>query len=116
MSKPTLCLDFDGVIHNYDGNWKGAHVIDGEPIPGAAQFIAEAVEKFQVMVFSSRAHQFGGITAMNMWMRRHGMSSEVQFPGNKPPAFVTLDDRALTFTGEWPSIDSLLAFKPWNRK
>ena len=27
----------------------------------------------------------------------------------------TLDDRALTFTGEWPELADLLAFKPWYR-
>lgn len=27
MSKPILCLDFDGVIHRYDSGWKGPLVI-----------------------------------------------------------------------------------------
>lgn len=31
-------------------------------------------------------------------------------------ALVTIDDRAVTFTGEWPSIDALMAFQPWNKK
>lgn len=37
----------------------------------------------------------------------------IKFPKHKPPALVTLDDRALTFTGEWPDPAALLAFKPW---
>lgn len=41
---------------------------------------------------------------------------EISWPLFKPPAMVTIDDRAITFTGEWPSIDALLAFKPWNKK
>ena len=41
---------------------------------------------------------------------------EVRWPLFKPPATVTLDDRALTFTGTWPSIDALLAFRPWNKR
>jgi hypothetical protein len=28
---------------------------------------------------------------------------------------VSLDDRAITFTGEWPDVDFLRKFKPWNR-
>lgn len=39
--------------------------------------------------------------------------AEIGFPKHKPPALVTLDDRALTFTGEWPDPAALLAFKPW---
>lgn len=39
----------------------------------------------------------------------------IQFPTEKPPAMVTLDDRALTFTGVWPGMDTLLNFKPWNK-
>lgn len=38
------------------------------------------------------------------------------WPTTKPSAFVTLDDRALTFDGHWPEIDALKAFKPWNKK
>jgi len=42
--------------------------------------------------------------------------NNVKFPQEKPPAMVSLDDRAITFTGEWPSMISLIAFKPWNKK
>jgi len=40
---------------------------------------------------------------------------KIAWPTSKPPALVTLDDRAVTFTGTWPEIDALKAFKPWNR-
>ncbi len=41
---------------------------------------------------------------------------EIQWPWFKPPALVTIDDRALTFTGAWPELDTIKAFKPWNKK
>jgi len=41
--------------------------------------------------------------------------SRISFPLWKPPAHVTLDDRALTFTGTWPALDTLADFKPWNK-
>lgn len=41
---------------------------------------------------------------------------DITFPLEKPPAFLTLDDRALTFTGTWPSIEELRAFKPWYQR
>ena len=40
----------------------------------------------------------------------------IQWPLHKPPAMVTIDDRAITFSGEWPSLDGLRAFKTWQKK
>lgn len=39
---------------------------------------------------------------------------EIGWPLFKPSATVTIDDRALTFTGQWPSMDELSAFRPWH--
>lgn len=129
MSKPILCLDFDGVIHSYASGWKGADVIPDPPVDGALQFIVDAMEHFTVVIFSSRSHQPGGREAMWQWLGYwsvdpvhgmpgdfdHGAWSAIGWPVEKPPALVTLDDRALTFTGIWPSMEFLKAFKPWNK-
>lgn len=42
----------------------------------------------------------------------------IEFPWFKPSAFITIDDRALTFTGDWSDFTptKLKAFKPWNKK
>ena len=40
----------------------------------------------------------------------------IEFPLVKPPAMITLDDRAITFSGVWPDIATLKAFRPWNKK
>lgn len=39
----------------------------------------------------------------------------LRFPQEKPPAFVGIDDRVITFTGHWPTIAELKNFKPWNQ-
>ena len=160
MSKPILCLDFDGVIHSYASGWKGAAVIPDPPVPGALEFIVGALAKFDVAVLSSRSHQWGGRGAMKNWLRDHltyqggcdpqggtfdyeipawwseyvyGQSSmepwthevcnaanrvirAIRWPVFKPPAMITIDDRAQTFTGAWTTLDALAAFKPWNKQ
>jgi len=127
MGKPILCLDFDGVCHSYTSGWKGANVIPDPPVPGLFEFLEEASEFFDIQIFSSRSHQLCGVEAMEEWFRRErkrwlergGQGKDVlpiSFPYKKPPAFVSLDDRALCFEGTWPDVEFLRAFKPWNRR
>lgn len=50
--------------------------------------------------------------ALMMLINKH-----IDWPTQKPPAFMTIDDRAITFEGEFPEeIDHLLEFRPWNNK
>lgn len=127
MSKPTLCLDFDGVVHSYTSPWTGAHVVPDPPVPGVAQFIRDAQARFAVVVYSSRSHQLGGIGAMRAYLRtvlqeafgeERGLNMVlgVGFPTEKPSAFLSIDDRALTFEGVWPEVEGLLEFRPWNKR
>jgi hypothetical protein len=129
MTKPILCLDFDGVIHSYTSGWKGADVIPDPPVEGAMRFLWDATEHFTVAIFSSRTNQSGGMRAMQRYVTHcfteHWAAdrtqcddklAEIQWPTTKPPAFLTIDDRAITFTGVWPDIDALKNFKPWNKK
>lgn len=129
MGKPILCLDFDGVLHSYTSGWKGASVVPDPPVPGAIAFLREAVKHFEVHIFSSRSNQDGGVYAMRDWLGKHIIADEpdiimqdppwfaaIKWPLEKPAAMITLDDRAITFTGTWPSMDELLTFRPWNKK
>lgn len=116
--KPTLCLDFDGVCHSYTSGWQGPATISDSPVEGLREFLESALEQFSIAIYSSRSHQSGGIPAMIDWFVRMGMEDiveELYFPDHKPSAHVTIDDRAVTFTGKWPSIDFLVYFRPWNR-
>lgn len=126
MGKPLLCLDFDGVVHAYDSPWTDGKTITDGPVPGALEFIQEALKSFRVAIYSSRSHQDGGLYAMKEWMWHcaeeadsgsgHAWVDDIEWPMEKPPAFLTIDDRAMLFTGNWPAVSSLLAFKPWNKQ
>jgi hypothetical protein len=134
MGMPILCLDFDGVLHSYFSGWKGATIIPDPPVHGAIEFLYEAIFHFEVHIFSSRSCQQGGIDAMQDWLvrwekewireqREIGRSTprtsllpNIQWPIDKPAAFLTIDDRAITFTGVWPTMQALQSFKPWNKR
>lgn len=120
-SKPILCVDFDGVIHSYSSGWKGADVVSDPPVTGAMAWLAKAAEHWDVQIYSSRSSQPGGVEAMSaamlVWSKAEGVSLTVSFPEQKPPAFLTIDDRAICFEGMW-NFDpaALLNFKPWNKR
>jgi hypothetical protein len=138
MKKPILCLDFDGVLHSYSSGWKGADQIPDPPTPGAMMFLHHAVNYFDVQIYSSRSGKPGGIQAMQDWLNYHvadffdrtfagapsdmdkteAVLSAISFPTSKPAAFITIDDRALCFTGNWADFypQDLLEFKPWNKR
>jgi len=135
MSKPILLLDFDGVCHSYVSGWQGATEINDPPVPFMFNWLWVYKDHFEIHVLSSRSNEPGGIYAMQAWFGRYwrewtnpkqssqevlndvypqsGCPLWIHFPKEKPAAFVTLDDRAITFTGRWPQVDELKNFKPW---
>lgn len=118
MGKNILCLDFDGVCHSYISGWKGASVIPDEPVSGLFEFIRNANEEFDVQIFSARSNQEGGLQAMKDWFEKYepGITKLLKFPLTKPPAFIGIDDRVITFQGIWPSIEFLVNFQTWNKR
>jgi hypothetical protein len=133
--RPILCIDFDGVLHSYRSGWKGDDQIPDPPVPGFAQFLEGAVEHFTVTVFGSRSRRAEGREAMRTWLERalndhyfaqdisaaaaaravRALMEEIRFPADKPAAFVSLDDRAVTFTGQWPDPAELVQFRTWQQ-
>jgi hypothetical protein len=122
--RPILLLDFDGVLHSYKSGWQGVDVIPDPPVPGFDRFLAYAIELFDVCVYNSRSKNIDGRRTMEAWLRRHLAAArgiapaleilqKVWFSTDKPAAFLTLDDRAVTFTGTWPDPAELRRFEPW---
>jgi hypothetical protein len=112
--RPILSLDFDGVLHENlkDGVWKGPHVIGGTPVPGAIAFVKEAQLHYQVMVHSTRCSNPEGRAAVTIWLRDNGFP-DLELSDTKPPFHIHIDDRTYHFTGEFPTMDTLHAFRPW---
>jgi predicted phosphatase len=124
MHKPILCLDFDGVCHSYISGWQGPTTIPDHPVDGMWEFLENAIQHFEIAIVSSRSGYHEGIEAMKYWFFSHAMlqyqrdmvNDDLSFLTGKPPAFLTIDDRAITFTGIWPSIEDLKNFKTWQQK
>jgi hypothetical protein len=123
MHKKTLCVDFDGVLHSYSSGWGGHEVVSDPPVPGALEFLYDALKVFKVCIFSSRSSTPQGITAMQAWIEKHAKPLffdyggqwwlQLEWPIHKPAAFLSLDDRAICFEGLWPSMEEMVEFKPW---
>lgn len=128
--KPILCIDFDGVIHSYEKGWQNG-VIYGTSTPGFFEWAEQAAKQFKLTIYSSRSKNEESIKAMCVWLmerrkewRAAGGKNEsdeplaFDFAKEKPPAFLTIDDRAIQFRGSWDDpalqVDAMRAYKPWN--
>lgn len=122
--KPTLCVDFDGVIHSYERGWQNGEIY-GTATPGFFEWLDEAQKLFKVVIYSSRSKTPEGIAAMRQWLDKENTKwligqedrrgAPVEFAHEKPAAFLTIDDRAVLFGGDWSKLApaTLRAFKPW---
>jgi len=114
---PILCVDFDGVIHSYEKGWQGGRLY-GHVTEGFFKWLDEARQLFRVVIYSSRSADPEMVEEMKHWLARQNggvVPGDIEFADKKPPAFLTIDDRALTFRGDWGefSPDKLRDFKPW---
>lgn len=130
MSKPILCIDFDGVIHKYSKGWRDGSIYD-TATEGFFEWAEKAAEHFDLVVYSSRSKDANQCAQMQIWLlnsynewraetEKEAFGVHFSFVSEKPPAFLTIDDRCVRFDGDWsdPHLDPtvLREYKPWNMK
>ena len=112
----TLAVDFDGVIHRYSKGWQDGSIYD-EPMPGAFPAIELLMDRYAVVVFTTRNQ-----VPVAKWIgERSGLDVRVDVPGDpdppefwntrgmllvtnrKLPAVAYIDDRAIRFES-WPQV------------
>ncbi len=75
---------------------------------------------FRVCIFSARSNKPEGIEAMKRWFQKHELPDWLfaclAFPTTKPGALLYIDDRGFHFEGEFPTVDYIRKFKPWNKR
>lgn len=135
-----ICLDFDGVLHNYTSGWQGAGTIPDGIVEGAIPALYKYLDAGKsIAIYSARSSQPGGIDAMKAFIQYHDkeyresllynhdeedllanpLIQHLEFPANKPAAKIYVDDRGVCFTGPdmWDSILYLADnFQPWYKK
>ena len=118
MHIKIVCFDFDGVINNYPG-WEdeGFATVLGEPVDGAKEAIKELRGAgWLVLVHSTRCSYPGGALAVMKYLNTYNIHVDGVCT-NKPPADVYVDDKGLTFKGNWPALmQELDSFKPWQNQ
>lgn len=129
-SLPVACIDFDGTIHSYENGWQGGEIY-GTVLPGFFDWAAKACGLFRLVIYSTRSRSPQQLSTMSDWMKgqlqtwwqRNGNSGACpivfEYALTKPPAFVSLDDAAIQFNGNWkdPALEpiKLAQFKPWHK-
>lgn len=115
--KYTILVDFDGVLHSYTSGWQGAHLIPDPPVEGAIEWLNAMLDtgQFDLCIYSSRSKFPEGVEAMKAWLTHRGFArvNELQFPTEKPAAYLTIDDRCICFRGIFPKAQEMIDFKPW---
>ena len=96
--KRTICIDFDGVIAEYNG-WKGPDFF-GTPKEGAKKFLVKAKSiGFKIVVFTIRPKE-----RIFEWFKEHHLHLPDDITNTKIPAVVYIDDRGLKFHGNFDSL------------
>lgn len=113
MSKQTLLIDLDGTLAEYTG-WVSAEHI-GAPLPNARAAMYILAKKYTLVCFCARLSQNPESAEFVVkWLARHGFP-QMKVTNKKGPAHLSIDDRALLFSGQWTQelLDRIQAFEPW---
>lgn len=118
----TICVDFDGVIAEY-GSWRGKGIF-GDPIRGVHEFMRKLKgEGWKIIIHTSRSE--------TDLIKRYLEEEKIPFdyinynPINvelgcnlgKPVADIYLDDRAITFCGNWQkAYMDINSFEIWHKR
>ena len=95
MRKKNICVDFDGVLNTYTG-WAGEDELF-EMREGCANFLEKLSQNYYISIFTTRKPK-----AVWKWLKKYKLDKYVNDVTNtKIPAEFYIDDRAITFDGDF---------------
>lgn len=119
----VLAIDFDGVLHSYSNGWQDGKPYD-VPVNGAKEALTELKnEGYHIMIYTTRCNHdllnedVDRAQDVEDYLKKHDIPYDQIYTGNGKPKFtVTVDDRALSFRGNWnETLQQIKSFKTWNR-
>lgn len=99
LEAQTICIDIDHTICRSDGPDQYG---DATCIDGAADAIRDLRARGWIVVLYTARH-FNHWQTTTDWLRREGFEYD-QLVFGKPPARLYIDDRALSFRGDWQEL------------
>jgi len=116
MVKPTICVDFDGVMNSYKSGYGPNYTVDhitDPPTPYCADAIKILRASYVVIIHSTRAVTDEGKQAIKDWLKKYDIVVD-GIMAVKPPAMMYIDDRAIPFRGNWfETLEAVNNFKHW---
>jgi hypothetical protein len=108
MPKPTLAIDFDGVIHCYHLAWGDGGEVTHGPMPGAMRGMWELhLRGYDLVVHTCRTDHDEVRALIERWFAEEYADCGECFPFRvtnvKPPAIAYIDDRGVRFT-DWQDL------------
>lgn len=128
--KLTISVDFDGAIHSHRFGWQGGEIL-GRVVPGFFEWLESATRTFSIVIYSATPRTQQGVTEMRRWLTAKYKewlqeqdrkdiplsAHDVVFTNEKPAAWLSIDDRAIRFEGNWKDpeldIEAMRNFQSW---
>jgi adenylylsulfate kinase len=114
--QPTIAVDFDGVLAEYDG-WKGNDIL-GLPRPDVVHVLhILRNEGWKILIHTTRSAEH-----ITDYLAKNGIpydeinhNSSYHNLGNKPVATVYWDDRAIRYSGNaFQDLEAIRHFRTWS--
>jgi hypothetical protein len=112
--KVNIAVDFDGVIHDFQG-W-GDGTCYGDPLPHALESLRRLSKEYNVIIFTAKARPdrplVNGATGHQLvieWLKKHNVMKYIDYVTHeKPRAKFYIDDKAIKYDNNWLEILNLV--------
>lgn len=107
IRKPTVALDFDGVLHTYSRGWEDGTIYD-VPVEGSVEAINILRMYFDFVIFTCRRP----LDDVEDWVKKY-YGFFIPATNAKPVADMYIDDRGYRFEGDW-KLAAIDIMRLWN--